>query len=262
MHFSTRDARGETAVVTATKSQPHKNLEKKRRILVVEDERDISDLLVFNLERAGYQVEARFDGRSALERIISNPPDLIVLDLMLPELSGSEVATRVRNSPTTATVPIIMLTAKADEVDQLVGLTMGADDYVTKPFSVKVLLARIEAILRRTPSGDSTRESGELRAAGIRVNTQTHEVTYQDQPVHLTLTEFKILAALLGAAGKVLSRQHLMTRAMGQGITVTERTIDVHVTAIRKKLGEGGAFVRTVRGVGYRVTEKRDANDE
>ncbi len=248
-------------MVNATKSSAHKNLDKKRRVLVVEDERDIADMLVFNLQRAGYAAEARFDGRSALDRIFTNPPDLIVLDLMLPELSGAEIATRVRNSPSTATIPILMLTAKADEVDQLVGLSMGADDYVTKPFSIKVLLARIEAILRRA-STETGRDGGELHIAGIRLNTQTHEVTSGGQAVHLTLTEFKILSALLAAAGKVLSRQHLMSRAMGQGITVTERTIDVHVTAIRRKLGESGELIRTVRGVGYRVSDQHDAGDE
>lgn len=170
---------------------------------------------------------------------------------MLPGLTGTEIATRLRTDPATAKLPIIMLTAKSDEVDQLVGLALGADDYITKPFSMKVLLARIDTVLRRTGEGAAA-ESG-LRMGGLDIDLDSHEVAAAGKSVNLTLTEFRLLATLVQAGGRVLSRRHLMSRAMGPGVTVTERTIDVHMTAIRKKLGSCGGLIRTVRGVGYRA---------
>jgi DNA-binding response OmpR family regulator len=222
------------------------------QILVVEDEKDLSELLAYNLRRAGYVVGSASTGLKALQSIADRRPDLILLDLMLPELSGTEVANRVRSNPDTASIPIIMLTAKGEEVDQLVGLTAGADDYVTKPFSMKVLIARIEAVLRRSTRGED--ESGIIQLGTVSVNTQTHEAMVGGEPVKLTLTEFRLLSSLLAANGRVLSRKVLMSRAMGPGVTVTERTIDVHITAVRKKLGDHGGMIRTVRGVGYRAT--------
>ena len=223
-----------------------------KHILVVDDERDLAELLVYNLKRAGYGVAAAFNGRAALESITNRIPDLILLDVMLPELSGTEVASRVRSNPQTASIPIIMLTAKGEEVDQIVGLTVGADDYVAKPFSMKVLLARIEAVLRRAArAGEDT---AQLTMGGLRVNTDTHEAFVNDEVIKLTLTEFRLLTSLLQAGGRVLNRQMLMARAMGAGVTVTERTIDVHMTAIRKKIGPASALIKTVRGVGYKAT--------
>lgn len=250
---------GIPTVATAVKASSNKALQKARRVLVVEDENDLVDLLSFNLKKAGYEVESATDGRSALAKIAQTPPDLILLDLMLPELTGTEVATRVRANPATASIPIIMLTAKVEEVDQLVGLTIGADDYVTKPFSIKVLLARIEAILRRSAAGGS---SDGTQLGAIKIDPEAHEVTVRGEAIRLTLTEFKILSALVAANGKVMSRQSLMSKAMGAGITVTERTIDVHVTAIRKKLGDSGQLIRTVRGVGYRATSEPGPGEE
>src|SRR4051812_1325326 len=224
-----------------------------QHILVVEDEKDLSELLAYNLRRAGYLVGSAATGLKALQAIAARRPDLILLDLMLPELSGTEVANRVRSNPDTASIPIIMLTAKGEEVDQLVGLTAGADDYITKPFSMKVLMARIEAVLRRTTrAGDD--QSGIVQLGPVSVNTQTHEAIVDGQPIKLTLTEFRLLSSLLAANGRVLSRKVLMSRAMGPGVTVTERTIDVHITAVRKKLEPHGAMIKTVRGVGYRAT--------
>ena len=228
------------------------NLRNGRRVLIVEDERDLADLLKFNLERSGYRAAAVYDGKSALRSIESEKPDLVILDVMIPELSGTEVASRIRTNPATTKLPIVMLTAKADEVDQLVGLAVGADDYITKPFSVKLLLARIEALFRRTddrPAGDKN-----IRLGGIEVDLDAHQAKVDGTPIHLTLTEFRLLAALVQAAGRVLTRRHLMTKAMGPGVTVTERTIDVHLTAIRKKLGQYGNLIATVRGVGYRAS--------
>lgn len=223
-----------------------------RHVLVVDDEKDLLDLLSYNLRKAGYQVTTAATGLRALQALGERRPDLMILDVMLPELSGTEVAARVRANPETATVPIIMLTAKTAEVDQLVGLTAGADDYVTKPFSPRVLLARVEAVLRRTAKASDDRQMIEL--GPISVNLETHEALVGGELMKLTLTEFRLLSSLVAAGGKVLSRQVLMERAMGPGVTVTERTIDVHMTAVRKKLGGHAGIIKTVRGVGYRAT--------
>lgn len=246
--------------MTSTKSLSSKDLANTKRVLVVEDDRDLRDLLTFNLEREGYGVSVAADGRTALRQAAEERPDLILLDLMIPEIGGTEVAARVRTDPATAAIPIIMVTAKTDEVDQLVGLGVGADDYITKPFSMKVLMARIEAILRRAGAPGGRVEQPALRLGGVRMDLGTHEVTVDGEPVKLTLTEFRLLAALVQANGRVLTRQHLMSRAMGPGITVTERTIDVHMTAIRKKLGPYGAQIVTVRGVGYRADPKGEVS--
>ncbi|MEM9064575.1 MAG: response regulator transcription factor [Planctomycetota bacterium] len=225
---------------------------RSQRVLVVDDEADIAELLEINLARAGFEVATASDGRTGLARIKDWSPDLVVLDVMMPELSGTEVASRVRSDPATSSLPILMLTAKAEEVDEVVGLTVGADDYVTKPFSVKVLIARIESLLRRA-AGPVESDGALLRVGPVSLDMETHDVSVDGDPVKLTLTEFRLLAALMEARGKVLSRQDLMSNAMGPGVTVTERTIDVHVTAIRKKLGPHSSLVQTVRGVGYRM---------
>lgn len=231
----------------------------RRHVLVVDDERDLVELVAMNLNRSGYQTSVAVDGRAALQIASSRRFDLILLDLMLPELTGTEVAQRLRANPATAHVPIIMLTARGEEVDQLVGLALGADDYITKPFSVKVLLARIEAVLRRasTPRTESQR----LTLGGVEINLETHDVTVGGEPIKLTLTEFRLLAALAQASGRVLSRSNLISRAIGPGITVTERTIDVHMTSIRKKLGSHADMIRTVRGVGYRAVADAESRD-
>ena len=244
--------------VTDRKALSVNDIKRSRRVLVVEDERDLADLLKFNLERAGYRADSVHDGKAAMRAIQDERPDLIILDLMIPELSGTEVASRIRTNPATSRLPIIMLTAKADEVDQLVGLAVGADDYITKPFSVKLLLARIEALLRRTD--DRTATDKLVRLGGVEIDLDAHQARLDGAPVHLTLTEFRLLAALAQSTGRVLTRRHLMTKAMGPGVTVTERTIDVHLTAIRKKLGAHGNLITTVRGVGYRAsTEPQDS---
>ncbi len=224
-----------------------------RHILIVDDERDLVELLMYNLQKAGYQTSAALTGRQALDSLAASIPDLVLLDVMLPEVSGMEVARRIRTNPATAEIPIIMLTAKGAESDQLAGLTVGADDYIPKPFSIKVVLARIEAVIRR--SGRPTTSGRVFALGGVQLDTDTHQAMVDGQPVKLTLTEFRLLCALIQASGRILSRASLMQRAMGPGVTVTERTIDVHVTAIRKKLGPHAAKIRTVRGVGYRMVE-------
>jgi two-component system phosphate regulon response regulator PhoB len=180
------------------------------------------------------------------------PPDLIVLDLMIPKVPGLEVARQVRTSPRTSSVPILMVTAKAEEMDQVAGLRTGADDYVTKPFSMKVLLARVEAVLRRT--GPQAGDSKLLSVGPISVDLATHTAASAGDSLTLTLTEFRILVALMRSKGRVLTREDLMYTAIGPSVMVTARTIDVHMAAIRKKLGRAGGMIRTIRGVGYMLS--------
>jgi DNA-binding response OmpR family regulator len=229
----------------------------KKRVLVVDDEKDLVDLISYNLQRNGYDVLPAHNGNTALELATREQPDLIVLDLMLPGIDGTEVARRLKSDARTQGIPIIMLTAKAEETDVVVGLTLGADDYVTKPFGMKILMARIGVVLRRTEPAPAA-EGGVLKAGPLAIDLAKHEVLIDGEPVRLTLTEFKLLAALVGARGRVLTRDQLMDKAMGTDVFVTDRAIDVHVTAIRKKLGPANWLVHTVRGVGYRLKETPD----
>ena len=229
----------------------------KKTVLVVDDERDLVDLMTFNLQRNGYSVISAGSGLEALDLARREKPDLILLDLMLPGIDGNEVARRLKADAATSAIPIIMLTAKSEETDVVVGLTLGADDYITKPFSVKILLARLNNVLRRndTPgSGDASI----MRAGPLTIDTSKHEVAVNGEPVKLTLTEFKLLVALASAHGRVLTRDQLMDKGMGTDVFVTDRAIDVHVTAIRKKLGDSSWLVHTVRGVGYRLRDNQD----
>ena len=235
------------------KAMSHSTMRDQKRILVVDDADDLVELLEYNLVRAGFAVVTASNGREALERIAQDPPDLVVLDLMMPGMSGNEVLRRLRNEEKTAELPVIILTAKGEETDQIVGLTLGADDYVTKPYSIQVLMARIDAVLRRVEKPVPASETPMLRRGSLELDPTTYEARLDGQSLSLTLTEFRLLQALLEAKGTVLSRNALMTRAMGPGILVTERTIDVHVTSIRRKLGDHAPMLRTVRGVGYRL---------
>src|SRR4051812_4394115 len=228
----------------------------KKRVLVVDDERDIAETIVYNLGRNGYEGLVAHNGTDALEIAQRERPDLVVLDLMLPGIDGTEVARRLKADVRTSDIPIVMLTAKGEETDVVVGLTIGADDYVTKPFSMKVLLARIGTVLRRLDqAGEQPSDSAMLKAGPLTIDTSRHEVVVNGEPVKLTLTEFKLLASLVSARGRVLTRDQLMDKAMGTDVFVTDRAIDVHVTAIRKKLGSANWLVHTVRGVGYRLQE-------
>jgi len=234
----------------------------RKKILVVDDERDIVDLVSYNLGRNGYDVISAFDGNAAIDLATREQPDLILLDLMLPGIDGTEVARRLKGDARTQTIPVVMLTAKGEETDVVVGLTLGADDYVTKPFSMKILLARLNTVLRRSESSAaSPLESGALRAGPLSMDVSKHEVSVNGEPVKLTLTEFKLLAALLQARGRVLTRDQLMDKAMGADVFVTDRAIDVHVTAIRKKLGVASWLIHTVRGVGYRLQESPEETE-
>jgi len=226
---------------------------KSRSILVVEDETDLAELLRFNLQREGYACRVAHDGQAALAEARRELPDLIVLDRLLPGLGGDEVATELRRDARAASVPILMLTAKTEESDQLVGFALGADDYVTKPFSMKVLVARVGSLLRRTRGAPP---DAQVHTAGpIMLDFGRHEVRVDGKPVAVTVTEFKLLAALMSARGRVLTRNQLIDKSIGPEVAVTPRAIDVHVTGLRRKLGKAAAWVRTVRGVGYTFRE-------
>ncbi|HTO12716.1 MAG TPA: response regulator [Candidatus Binatia bacterium] len=220
-------------------------------VLVVEDEPDIRSLIVHHLEREGFRCRTAGSGGEALARVRSSLPDLVVLDLMLPGMDGLEVCRRLRGDPATAGVPIIMLTAKADEVDRIVGLELGADDYLAKPFSTKELVARVRAVLRRTRPGETAHV---LSVGGVSLDPGRHAVSVGGRPVELTPKEFDLLHALMGAAGRVLSREHLLNRVWGyaRADEIESRTVDVHIRRLRAKLGAEERRIATIKGVGYR----------
>lgn len=231
---------------------------KNKSILVVEDEGDLAELICYNLEREGYSHRRVSGGDAALAEVRRRPPDLILLDRMLPGMSGDDVCSQIRREPATASIPVIMLTAKSEESDQLVGFAIGADDYIPKPFSMKVLLARVAAILRRggeTANGDSA----PVAAGPFSLDPARHEVKVENTPVQLTATEFRLLRALMLARGRVLDRAQLIEKVLGSGVVVTDRTIDVHITALRKKINavssRGAVWIQTVRGAGYAFRE-------
>ncbi len=224
-----------------------------KSVLVVEDEPDLASTLAYHLSREGYEPRAVANGLDAVAEVQRRPPDIIILDRMLPKMSGDEVIGRLRNDPRTAGIPIIMLTAKAEETDELVGFALGADDYVRKPFSVKALLARVAAVLRRRAA---VGESDDVLTGGpITLDRARHEVHTAGRPIALTATEFRLLATLMAARGRVLSRDQLIDAALGTGTAVTDRTIDVHIAGLRRKLESAGAWIHTVRGVGYAFRE-------
>jgi DNA-binding response OmpR family regulator len=214
-------------------------------------------MVAYNLRRNGYDAFVAENGLDAIDIATRELPDLVILDLMLPGIDGTEVARRLKGDSRTQAIPIIMLTAKAEETDVIVGLTLGADDYVTKPFSMKILLARLASVLRRAENGGTTpvETGGMLKAGPLTIDTSKHEVIVEGEAIRLTLTEFRLLSALVSARGRVLTRDQLMDKAMGTDVFVTDRAIDVHITAIRKKLGDAHWLVHTVRGVGYRLQE-------
>jgi len=221
-------------------------------ILIVEDEEDIAELLEYNLERHGYVAESVGTGEDGLNLTREAKPHLVLLDLMLPGLSGLKVCRELKADPATAGIPIIMLTAKGEEEDIIAGFEAGADDYVTKPFRPKVLLARIQAVLRRGPSR-TTREEDSLEMEEIRIHPGRHEVLVHEDPVDLTRTEFRILHLLASRPGWVFTRGQIVKSVHGDDYPVTGRSVDVQVAALRRKLGTAGDHIRTVRGVGYKM---------
>ncbi len=228
----------------------------KGRILAVDDEEDILTLLKYNLEREGYLVDCVETGEEAMEHVAAVRPDAILLDLMLPGLDGIEVCRELRKNPDTKNVPIIMLTAKSEESDMVSGLEVGADDYVPKPFSPKVLIARLRALLRRSSSEESG-ESGEvIRRGDFVVDSGRREVSVGGKPLDLTFTEFEILHLLARRPGWVYSRSRIVNEIKGSDYPVTERSVDVQIVGLRKKLGSAD-LIETVRGVGYKFKMPR-----
>lgn len=225
----------------------------KPRILIIEDERALTKVLTYNLEKEGYETLVAHDGMEGLRKAQTVPVDLIVLDLMLPVLGGLEVCRELRAGEKTRDIPIVMLTAKSEETDQIVGFSMGADDYVTKPFSVKVLLQRIKALRRRAES--VAEPSDVIEHLGVRMDRTRHRVTVEGRDVELTPTEFRLLECLLRQPGRAFTRSQMMDAAIGERAVVLDRTIDVHVKSLRRKLGQAGEKLETVRGVGYRFRE-------
>jgi len=222
-------------------------------ILVVDDEPDLLELVRFNLDRAGYQVDVAETGSEALERLERSVPDLLVLDLMLPDLSGEEICRRVRAQPTLAGLPVIMLTAKGEEVDRVVGFELGADDYVTKPFSPRELVLRVRAVLRR--GRDVPSRGIRLERGPLHLDPERHRCSVQGKDVPLTAKEFQILESLMRRPGRVMTRERLLDEVWGTDIAVTTRTIDTHLKRLREKLGAAADLIETVRGVGYRFAE-------
>ena len=229
----------------------------KPKILVIEDERSLLEVLTCNLEREGFEVLVAHDGQEGLRQAQLKLPDLIVLDLMLPLKPGLEVCRELRMGPRTRDIPIIMVTAKAEESDQLVGFATGADDYVTKPYSMKVLIQRIKKELRRIQLQEEAPAGAVIESQGVVIDRHSHKALYRDQELPLTPTEFRLLEVLIRQAGRAFTRYELMDAAIGEDAIVLERTIDVHIKSLRKKLGDAGELIETVRGVGYRFHEPR-----
>lgn len=226
----------------------------RENILVVDDEEDILDLVNYNLSKAGYRVACVATGGDAVKAARNSLPDVVVLDLMLPGLDGLEVCTLLKNDPKTRDAAIIMLTAKGEESDVVKGLELGADDYITKPFSPRILLARVKAVLRRREA-EAVEKSSVLRVHDIVIHPGRHEVLVQGTPVDLTYTEFRVLYTLARRPGWVFTRSQIVDAVRGEGYAVTDRAVDVQIVGLRKKLGSHGGYIETVRGVGYRIKE-------
>jgi two-component system phosphate regulon response regulator PhoB len=226
----------------------------KEKILVVDDEEDILELVRYNLLKNGYRVTCVTSGEQAIEKLKEETPQIILLDLMLPGMDGLDVCKTLRNNLATASIPIIMITAKGEDADIVTGLELGADDYLTKPFSPRVLLARIRALLRRNKQ-DEIDETSVVKIHDLVVNPVRHEVLVKGEPLILTATEFGILHFLARRPGWVFSRDQIISAVKGDDYPVTERSVDVQIVGLRKKLGDSGDIIETVRGVGYRFKE-------
>ena len=226
----------------------------RQKILVVDDEPDILELIGYNLARHNFDMIGVASGEEALVSVRRSLPDLVVLDLMLPGIDGLEVCRRLKNDSRAAAVPVIILSAKGEEADVVIGLELGADDYLTKPFSPRVLMARVKAVLRRQ-QGDSDTPENVITHRDLRIHAGRHEVLVAGAPVQLTLTEFRILYQLARRPGWVFTRNQILEAAQGDGAGVTARAVDVHMVGLRRKLGAAGDLLETIRGVGYRLRE-------
>jgi phosphate regulon transcriptional regulator PhoB len=229
------------------------------RILIVDDEKDIVDLVAYNFEKEGFEVLKAFDGEKALTLVRTKKPNLIVLDLMLPGIQGLEVCKQIRRDAESAGIPIIMLTAKGEELDKVIGLEVGADDYITKPFSVKELMARVKAVLRRADVREQPEKAETFEFKGLRIDLKSYEVTVNGRKVTLSPTEFKLLRFLSQNPGRVYSRDQILDRVWGDESFVEPRTVDVHVRRLRAQIEQdenSPNYIVTVRGVGYKFVER------
>ncbi|MGD0649693.1 MAG: winged helix-turn-helix domain-containing protein [Verrucomicrobiia bacterium] len=222
-------------------------------VLIVDDEQDVVDLLVYNLQKAGYKTATARDGVTALQKARDGFPSLIILDLMLPQVEGTEVCKQLRADPKTASIPILMPTAKAEEVDRIVGLELGADDYVTKPFSPREVVLRVKKILSRAQGKGAPTEV--LKCGDLIMDIAKHEAALKGKEIELTATEFKLLAMLMERRGRVQTRDRLLTDVWGYEGDVDTRTVDTHIRRLREKLGKAADYIETVRGVGYRFAD-------
>lgn len=225
-----------------------------KTILIIEDETDLAELVAFNLEKEGYRSIIAMDGTAGLASARNDSPDLILLDLMLPGLLGTEICKILKGSEKTAGIPIIMLTAKGEEIDRVVGFEVGADDYVVKPFSTRELLLRVKAVLRRAVTREAAGKT--IKVGGISIDTDRHIVVVNDNEVILTTTEFKLLQGLAERLGRVQSRDRLLKDVWGINHIGDTRTVDTHITRLRTKLGEAGEMIRTIRGFGYKMEKE------
>lgn len=225
----------------------------KETILVIEDETDIADLIAFHMEGAGFNVTVAHSGTMAMRAMQKQPPDLIVLDLMLPDMDGTELCKTLKRKEATRHIPVIMVTAKGEEVDRIVGLELGADDYVVKPFSTRELTLRVKTVLRRLRGPKEEKKI--LKHEAVVLDVDAHKVTIEDQKIELTLTEFKLLYELLVNKGRVRSREILLNNVWGYTFEGYERTVDTHVQRLRRKMGRFGNIIETVRGIGYMIKE-------
>jgi len=224
------------------------------KIVIIEDERDLAELLAFNLEKEGWQTIIALDGKTGLERVTAELPDIVILDLMLPEITGTEICKLLRKQESTAAIPIIMVTAKGEEIDRVVGFEVGADDYLVKPFSSRELLLRIKAILRRSTPDVKVEKC--LVLGVLTIDPSRHRVTVTDEEIILTSTEYKLLCTLAKRPGRVQSRERLLQDVWGYSSDADTRTVDTHITRLRGKLGEAGDMIVTVRGFGYKMESK------
>jgi len=227
----------------------------QKQILIIEDEEDVLELERYNLTREGFAVVAASRGDEGLKAVALKRPDLIILDLMLPGINGLEVCRKLKSDPLTADIPIIMVTAKGEEADIIVGLELGADDYVSKPFSIKILISRIRAVLRRQ-QGHEYDQKSELRVGNLEISPSRFHVLARGKPIDgLTVTEFRLLHFLSSRPGRVMNRQQILDAVRGEDVAVTERAVDVQMVGLRKKLGSHADCIEAVRGIGYRFRD-------
>ncbi|MEJ6670883.1 MAG: response regulator [Pseudomonadales bacterium] len=227
----------------------------KPLVVVVEDEADIQDVIAYNLKRDGYEVLTASRGDEGLSLIQAKMPDLVILDLMLPGIDGLSICQQLRADPKTKSLPIIILSAKEEEADVVIGLGFGADDYVPKPFSPRELLARVKAVLRRSSSQETVKQD-QIRRGELIIDIDRHQASLRGIGIKLTATEFKLLTVLASHPGRAFSREQLLNRVVGDAVVVVDRNIDVHIRSVRKKLGDQTGLIETVRGVGYRFADQ------